>query len=350
LKRWSNARGEGTLFSVDLLDSYNGEIRATFFKEACDKFFPLIEEGKVYSFSNGQAKNVQNKQYSNLKNNYELTFGVTADIRAVADDAQIKSQTYNFLKIDRIGFAEPNQTIDVIGVVKLSSELSEIVSQKLGGKQLTKRDLMIIDESGCEIKLTLWGDKATGPFPWETRPIAAFKCVKIGDYGGRSLSSMTSTSVIINPPIPEGFALNSFRQQFPDGNIPVGSSLSSGGTGGGGGQVDTLEKRKNIADIKEQGLGLGEKPDYISVKGTVVYIKHDNDPWYTACITPNCNKKVTESMHGQWLCEKCNKQFDSCQRRYILTISMSDHSGSYWFSLFNETVITFLHKILYQLY
>jgi replication factor A1 len=47
IRRWSNAKGEGTLFSIDLLDSQNTEIRATFFKDACDKFYPLIEQGKV---------------------------------------------------------------------------------------------------------------------------------------------------------------------------------------------------------------------------------------------------------------------------------------------------------------
>ena len=39
----------GNLFSVDLLDA-SGEIRGTFFKETADKVFPLLEEGKVYTF------------------------------------------------------------------------------------------------------------------------------------------------------------------------------------------------------------------------------------------------------------------------------------------------------------
>ena len=47
MKKWSNAKGEGTLFSIDLIDNAGTEIRATFFKEACTKFFPIIEEGKV---------------------------------------------------------------------------------------------------------------------------------------------------------------------------------------------------------------------------------------------------------------------------------------------------------------
>ena len=52
LRRWSNAKGEGTLFSIELLDSAGSAIKGTFFKEACDKFFNLIEEGKVKYWNN----------------------------------------------------------------------------------------------------------------------------------------------------------------------------------------------------------------------------------------------------------------------------------------------------------
>lgn len=42
MRQWSNARGEGKLFSMDLTDE-SGEIRATAFKEQCDKFYDMIE-------------------------------------------------------------------------------------------------------------------------------------------------------------------------------------------------------------------------------------------------------------------------------------------------------------------
>jgi replication factor A1 len=74
--------------------------------------------------------------------------------------------------------------------------------------------------------------------------------------------------------------------------------------------METLEKRKSISSIKDEGLGRLDKPDYITVKGTVNYIKHDTEPYYTACPTPNCNKKVTEN-NGRYSCEKCNKVFDN---------------------------------------
>ena len=47
IRSWSNARGTGTLFSIDLLDAQGGEIRATFFKESCEKWNPILVQDKV---------------------------------------------------------------------------------------------------------------------------------------------------------------------------------------------------------------------------------------------------------------------------------------------------------------
>ncbi len=43
VRRWNNARGEGKLFSFDLLDAEGGEIRVTGFKDAVDKFYDLVQ-------------------------------------------------------------------------------------------------------------------------------------------------------------------------------------------------------------------------------------------------------------------------------------------------------------------
>lgn len=42
IRTWSNSKGEGKLFSMDLCDE-SGEIRATAFKDECDKFYDLIQ-------------------------------------------------------------------------------------------------------------------------------------------------------------------------------------------------------------------------------------------------------------------------------------------------------------------
>ena len=46
IRTWSNSKGEGKLFSMNLLDE-SGEIRATAFKDECDKYYDMIEVNKV---------------------------------------------------------------------------------------------------------------------------------------------------------------------------------------------------------------------------------------------------------------------------------------------------------------
>ena len=98
IKRWSNAKGEGTLFSIDLLDEQGGEIRCTFFKEACERFHPMLEQGKVYTFSGGRLK-VAQRQFSSIRNEYEITFDANSEIVPVEDDHSIQSAVYAFRKI-----------------------------------------------------------------------------------------------------------------------------------------------------------------------------------------------------------------------------------------------------------
>lgn len=102
MRHWSNAKGTGSLFSVDLLDAQGGEIRGTFFKEACEKFYPVIAEGKVFTFTGFKAKLVTNKNFSSIKNNYEITFDISSDIRAANDDTDIKQQHYAFSSISSL--------------------------------------------------------------------------------------------------------------------------------------------------------------------------------------------------------------------------------------------------------
>lgn len=47
MRTWSNARGEGKLFSIDLLDEEGSEVKGTFFKADADKWFDQLQEGQV---------------------------------------------------------------------------------------------------------------------------------------------------------------------------------------------------------------------------------------------------------------------------------------------------------------
>lgn len=339
MRRWNNAKGEGNLFSIDLLDAHGSEIKGTFFKEDADKFFPLLQEQKVYTISGGKLK-IANRQYTSIKNNYEITFDRSTEIHPCEDETSIKNASYNFVKIGDLMNIEPNSMVDIVGIVKSAGEMTEITLQKQGGKQLQKRELMILDETQNEVRLTLWGEKAmNNVFNWDDFPIVAFKNLKVSDYSGRSLGATSGTSVVMNPD-PEGRALHEWKMSYLNNGQSLPSSSISGeskGTSIGG--MDTLLQRKYVASIKDQGLGLGEKPDYYTLKGTVCYIRREPDPWYTACTGPDCNKKVTETMTMKYHCEKCNQEYDECRRRYMLNICLQDQSGQSYFTAFDDMAI-----------
>ena len=58
-----NTSKGGSLFNIELVDSYATQIKATFFNSAAEKFYSMLEENKVYTFSDGQIK-VANKRFS----------------------------------------------------------------------------------------------------------------------------------------------------------------------------------------------------------------------------------------------------------------------------------------------
>ncbi len=82
----------------------------------------------------------------------------------------------------------------------------------------------------------------------------------------------------LDPDLPEARDLHAWK--VGGGGAAPMASLSAGGGGTGGpGSVARLEDRVAVAYIKDEGLGAGEKPDYVSLKGLVNYIKHDSEPW-----------------------------------------------------------------------
>ena len=59
-----------------------GEIRATGFNDAVDNFYELLKEGKVYFVSRARI-NIAKKQFSNVNNEYEITFENNTEIEPV---------------------------------------------------------------------------------------------------------------------------------------------------------------------------------------------------------------------------------------------------------------------------
>ena len=81
VKHWSNQRGEGKLFNVTLMDE-SGEIKATGFNDAVEMLYDKLQEGKVYFVSKARV-NLARKKFSNLANDYELSFERQTEVEEV---------------------------------------------------------------------------------------------------------------------------------------------------------------------------------------------------------------------------------------------------------------------------
>lgn len=328
IKHWHNKNGEGKLFSCNFLDE-SGEIRATGFNDAVDQWYELLQEGGVYYVSTcrvGLAK----KQFSNVNNDYELTFEKDTMIEKAEDNEGVPQVRYNFTTISDLQSVEKDTTIDVIGVLQDVGEVSEIVS-KTTSKPYSKRELTLVDNTGFNVRLTIWGNSAQN-FSATPECVCAFKGVKVSDFGGRSLSLLSSGSMTIDPDIDEAYKLKGWydgagrSEQFQShANTMSAAAATSGGK----------NATKTIAQVRDENLGMGDETDWFSTKATIIYVKQENVA-YPACLSDGCNKKVIETNPGEWRCEKCNATFDHPDYRYIMSLNVSDHTGQIWLSCFNE--------------
>lgn len=329
IKRWSNARGEGQLFAVNLLDDQGTEIRATFFQKAVDKFYDALKEEGVYTFSRGRLK-VANTAYTSIKNNYEITFGEDTVIMECDDDTAIAKCHYNFIPLDKLPETKANTTVDVLGVIHTDAGCTELTTKD--GRSLQKRDLVLVDSTSRSVRVTLWGNKASrSDEDFRNHPVIALKGCKLSEYGGRSIGTYSSTNMVFNPDIEKAVAL---RQWYSSHGGTTGFlSISSGG---GTGAENGFAKRKSLMDIEDEGLGKGEKPDYITTKASVTMLLSERGPWYPACPDEGNNKKLVEKTDGTWFCEGNQTAYDKPQYRYILPLSISDASGTRWITAFND--------------
>ncbi|KAG4093893.1 replication factor-a protein [Neocallimastix lanati (nom. inval.)] len=327
IKQWSNARGTGKLFSVILMDD-SSEIKVTAFNEACDRFHEIIQEGQMYYISGGSIR-LANKRFNSCNNEYEMTLDQNSNVTLCNDNSDEPKIHYSFIPLDQLMNIEKDSIIDVIGVVDQVGDIVQLIS-KTTNKPIQKRDIFIVDDTGYKVKLTLWNNQAEET-KYEDRPVVAFKAVKVNDFGGKSLSSLSASIISFNPDIRESHRITGWYSQN-GGNFDF-KTYSNLGTFNGG-DVSRINTYKTLQQITNENLGTGEKPDYFSSIATIVYIKKDNF-CYPACPSEGCNKKVSEEEDG-WRCEKCSKTYPQPDYRYILNIDVLDHTGNQWLTCFNE--------------
>ncbi|KGN63732.1 replication protein A 70 kDa DNA-binding subunit B [Cucumis sativus] len=338
LRTYKNAQGEGCVFNVVLTDEDGTQIQATMFNDAARKFYEKFSLGKVYYVSRGTLK-VANKKFKTVQNDYEMTLNVNSQVDEVSNEAAFVPETkYNFVKIDMLGpHVNGRDLVDVIGVVQnVSSTMS--IRRKINNETAPKRDVTIADETKKTVVISLWNDLATTVGQElldiaDQSPIIALKYLRVGDFQGVSLSTISRSSITINPDIKEAHDLRSWYDS--EGKAVSMSSVSSGlSPSTKSGSRSMYSDRISLSHILENKSLGEEKPTFFSIRAYVSFIKPDQTMWYRACKT--CNKKVTEAIGSGYWCDNCQKNDEECSLRYIMVVRVSDASGEAWVSTFNE--------------
>jgi len=327
IRKWSNARGEGHLFSFEVQDE-SGSIKVTAFKDDCDRIIETVEEGKVVVISKGALK-PKDSRYNKTSCQYELTVQRETIVEACEDDGNVPKVQFNFRSIADIETLDVGEIIDVVGVIRNCGEVSTMTSKK-DNRELIKRDLQICDQSKKIINLTVWGQMAND-FKSDAVVVAA-RQVRVGDFGGKSLSTIGGSKLY--PDEADVDEINQLRGWWDSegSRLEDLTSLSTGRSGSAGMGTNW----KCFKQTTTENMGGGEKPDYYSVKANVVFTKKDN-AMYQACNQENCNKKVQEQGSGTWRCEKCNKEIDAFKWRMMLQVNLADCTDNCWATLFQES-------------
>uniref|UniRef100_A0A3B3DD92 Replication protein A subunit n=1 Tax=Oryzias melastigma TaxID=30732 RepID=A0A3B3DD92_ORYME len=325
VRKWSNSRGEGKLFSFEVVDE-SGEIKITAFNDEVDKFFSLLEQGKVYYISKATLK-AANKQFNTLKNDYEMTLHTHSSIVPCDDTHSIPAMNCNFVPIEELENRDKDSIIDVIGICKRAEDVSRITTKT--NREVSKRAVHLVDTSGKEVIATLWGEEAE-KFDGSGQPVVAIKGARLSDFGGRSLSALFSSTIMVNPDIPDAFRLRAWYDR--EGYAVNSQSLTETRSSNSGSRMNW----KTLSEIKNENMGHGEKAEYFSCLATVVFMRKENC-LYQACPSADCNKKVIDQHNGLYRCEKCNREFSNFKYRFLLSANLADFGDNQWVTCFQET-------------
>ena len=156
----------------------------------------------------------------------------------------------------------------------------------------------------------------------------------MGDWAGRTLSTVGASALDIDPPdVPATRDLAAWYAA--NATAPVVALSNVGGGGGGAGGRDT---RCLVGAVRDQVAASAGAPAWITVAANVSFVKQDG-AYYPACAGSfngkACNKKMSDDGGGSWSCARCG-YVGAPAWRYMLAMTLTDHTGATWVTAFNE--------------
>ncbi|KAL3800756.1 hypothetical protein ACHAW5_002470 [Stephanodiscus triporus] len=330
---WSNAR------AVDLLGAAPDGTCAVHLlsKEAVDKFHGFLEEGTlVYTFS-GVGFKVAEHAVQHLQVALEITFGPGSETHTDGTAAPPQGQAGQPRLLSRStrprGRRARTRYVDILAVVEARRGGGVMrFNRRAGGssRERAHRRGRIPAQSQAAPR----GSPRSAVGAQDTMgsmPAVAFKLRAPGGV------------LRVDPNVPQARSLRQWwAANGNNGGRTAARSLSTAMGGNRG--PDPFDQRKSVCAIKSEQMGYNDKPDWLSFKATITFLKKekqgDEGAWYTACANADdpCKNmyKATQTSDGNWHCDKCMKTYENCVRRFIFSGTVADDTCTSWVSVFNE--------------
>ena len=358
-RTYRNAKGEGKVLTVELVDSEGTAIQATLWREAVERYENVLEVGKLYYVSKGSLRPA-NRQYTTVNNDYEMSLDGKSEIVEASEEEQLESaakkifeKAFEFVSIGDLAkrVNSKRATCDVCAVVKSVADLSA-VKRKSDNSEIQKRELTLCDESSSTVQLTLWNALATEQgekLKEMTNPVIIVRSVRVTEYDGVSLGTLGKSEMQI-------FELDeAAKASVEEGEVPEkaietakwfkengeNATFKTAAEGAGlsvqqrGGKLAPLERQTLVDFQPEEIPSASDKPKMCIVPRASVLTIREGTMWYCATPEEGNNAKVEEE-NGQWYCAKNQKTYATCKRRFIMGAKIADESGHCWLTLFND--------------
>lgn len=329
----------GRLFSVNFSDE-TSEIKATMFNDVADEYEQVFQVGSMYVISGTCTIKIADRKYAKLKHLCEMSLNKGSHVVKVDDVATVPQVLYDFISIEKIADLQKDEIIDTIGII-LSVSPVYIVSTKSG--DVAKRVISIADDTNYKIDLTIWNSQAQN-FEQDIlkhhgdHPVLAAKCVRVGEYNGKSLSAIQSTILEINPVLEITERIKIWLSETGvEGLAGIGSLSSSSVPSSSSIAPSARNPQKTLSHIHLEGLGHQSTPDTIVVYNlwTGQFNTEGRNLWYPACLNQNCKGKKVFEEGGNMRCPACNG-VNNFKLRWISNLKISDATGSEFASGFGD--------------
>ncbi|XP_057837225.2 replication protein A 70 kDa DNA-binding subunit A-like [Cryptomeria japonica] len=346
MHQYSTPKSTGQVFSFDMIDSEGTEIRITCFGDVAEMHYHRVEPETYYTVSKGCVKEA-NTKWNKLNSHLEITLDNNSILKRCDDVVECEANNSQFTPINEITYCTNNTLVDVIGIVVAVGEPSLI--RRKDGSEVTKRIVKINDASTFTIDVNLWGETwqrlgedLKSMHTTQTAIVLAVRNAHVGYFNGKVVNTTTTTTLNINPSIPETETLMS-RGKISDALLPLSCVA---------GQLNSQYSRMTITAVLERTSVLSKTVES-TIRAVVRIIKTDSF-CYPACPLKfngkECKKKCTQQSDNQWFCSRCQTAVPECNYKYLLQMKLQDHTGALWATAFDEVGTNILQISAKELY